>query len=88
MLEISRDELRFTFFLLTLKNGAKQWENSLKHGKETTWEELIEKFMKKVFPLIENTRRRLDLMLFKQRDRENLHDAWSRFKLMVKLDLN
>lgn len=40
-----------------------------------TWNDLIEKFTKKFFPPIENARIREDLMLFKQRDKENGNDA-------------
>lgn len=77
---ISKDELRFALFSLTLRDKEKWWVNSLKHGEVTTCKELIENFMKKFFLPIKNARKRQELMLFKQRDRENLHDAWSRFK--------
>lgn len=60
----------------------------MEHGEVTTWEDLIEKFMKKFFPTIKIAKRRQDLILFKQRDRKNLHDAWSIFKRMVKACLH
>lgn len=44
---------------------------------------MIEKFMKKFFPPIENARRRQYLMLFKKRYRENLNDEWLMFKCLV-----
>lgn len=55
---ISRDEIRFALLLLTLLDEEKQRANSLKDGEVTTWDILIEKFMKKFFPPIENARRR------------------------------
>lgn len=55
-----------------LRDKAKGWANSLKHREITTWEDLIMKFMKKFFSPIENARRRQDMMLFKQRDKEKL----------------
>lgn len=48
-----------------LKDKAKGWANSLEYGEITTWEDLIEKFMKKHFSPIDNARRSQDLMLFK-----------------------
>lgn len=48
-----------------------------------TWEQLIEKFMKKFFLPHEIAKRRRDIMIFQQKGRENLHDGWSRFKHLV-----
>lgn len=75
MSSISRDELRFTLFPFIRRDEAKRWANSLEHREVSTWGDLIDKFMKKFFPSVKNVKRMQDLMLFKQRDRENLHDA-------------
>lgn len=40
--------------------------------------------MKEFFPLIENARRKQDLMTFQQRDKENLINTWRRFKRIKK----
>ena len=69
-------------FPLTLHDEAKQWANSLEEGLVTTWDNFIEKFMKKFFPPIENERRKRDFMTFEQRNSENLIDVWRRFKRM------
>ncbi|KAA0060174.1 hypothetical protein E6C27_scaffold542G00490 [Cucumis melo var. makuwa] len=42
-----------SLFFLTLRDEAKRWENSLEQGEVTTWEDLIEKFMKEFFLPIE-----------------------------------
>lgn len=55
--------------------GQRDWTNFLEHEEVITWEDLIEKFMKKFFPPIEDAKGRQNLMLFKQIDRENLHNA-------------
>ena len=64
MPEILQDELRFALFPLTLRDEAKQWVNSLEEREVSTWDDMIEKFMKKFFLPIENARRRHDLMTF------------------------
>lgn len=38
----------------------------------TTWDQMVEKFMKRFFPPTENAKRRKDITNFKQKDRENL----------------
>lgn len=72
---ISRGELRLVLFPLTLRDEVKRWANSLEHGKVKIWKDLIERFIKKFFPPYKNAKRRKDLMVFKLRDSENLHDA-------------
>lgn len=45
---------------------------------------MVEKFMKRYFPPIENTKRIRDIANFEQKDREFLSDAWNRFKQLIK----
>ncbi|KGN61375.1 hypothetical protein Csa_006401 [Cucumis sativus] len=54
----------FTLFPLTMRDEAKIWANSLETREVRTWEQLIEKFMKKFFQLHENSRRMRDIMNF------------------------
>lgn len=44
--------------------------------------------MKKFFLSFENARRRQDLMLLQQRDRDNLNNTWRKFKKLVKAYLH
>lgn len=67
---ISTDELQSALFPSTLKDELKRLK--ILYGQVTTWEDLIENFIKKFFPSVENAKRRQNLMLLKQRDRENL----------------
>ncbi|KGN45973.1 hypothetical protein Csa_005655 [Cucumis sativus] len=75
MPDISLDKLHLALFPLILHNETKQWANALEEEEATTSDNLIEKFMKKFFPPIENAIRRQDLMTFEQSNSENLIDA-------------
>lgn len=59
-----QDELCFTLFLLTLRDEAKRWPNSLEQGEVSTWDDLIEKVIKKFCPPFVNARRRKNLITF------------------------
>uniref|UniRef100_UPI001C3D1ED9 retrotransposon gag family protein n=1 Tax=Picosynechococcus sp. (strain ATCC 27264 / PCC 7002 / PR-6) TaxID=32049 RepID=UPI001C3D1ED9 len=81
---ISADDIRLTLFPFSLRDEARQWAYSLEPGEITTWNQMIEKFMKKYFPLTENARRRRDIANFQQKDRETVSNAWARFKRLVR----
>lgn len=76
--------LSVRYFICLASWKAKRWANSLEHWEVRTWEKLIEKFMKKFILSHENARWRKDIMIFHQKDRENLYDVWSMFKQLVK----
>lgn len=60
---ISMDELQSALFPSTLKDELKRLK--ILNGQVTTWEDLIENFIKKFFPSVENAKRRQNLMLLK-----------------------
>lgn len=71
-------------FPFSLRDEAREWAYSLEPGEIITWEQMMEKFMKKQFPSIEDSKRRRDIAHFQQKDRETLSDKWVRFKRLVR----
>ena len=53
-------------------------------GSVNTWEELVEAYMSRLFPLALTTKRRGQIIVFKQGEEESLCNAWERFKRLLK----
>ena len=47
-----------------------------------TWDELVEAFMGRFFPLASN--RRGEIIIFKQGEDESLYNAWERYNKLLK----
>ena len=48
------------------------------------WEELVEAYLGKFFPHALNSKRRGEIIAFKQREDESLYNAWERFKQLLR----
>ena len=68
----------------SLRDVAATWFDSLLVGPVNTWEELVEAFMSKIFPLALTVERRGEIIVFKQGEDESLYTAWERFKRLLK----
>ncbi|XP_057446113.1 uncharacterized protein LOC130738193 [Lotus japonicus] len=76
--------VRLQLFPFSIRDTTEEWLNSQPQGSITTWEDLAKKFIKKFFP--RNLLRKLknDILVFKQEDTENLHEALERFKKLLR----
>ena len=82
---ITVDEIHLTLFPFSLRDEVRQCAYSFEPGEVTTWNQMIENFMKKFFPTTKNAKRRRDIANFQQKDKETLSDAWARFKRLVEI---
>ena len=53
------------------------------HGSVNTWDELVEAFMGRFFPLALTLERRGEIIIFKQGEDESLYNAWERYKKLL-----
>ena len=81
---INADAIRLRLFLFSLRDRAKAWLNSLPPDSITTWEGLCNTFLAKFFPFEKTARLRNAIHSFAQMDGESLHEAWTRFKEMLR----
>ena len=79
------DVIKLQLFPFSLRNVAATWFDSLPVGSVNTWEELVEVYMSRFFPLTLTIERRGEIIVFKQGGDESLYVAWERFKRLLKI---
>lgn len=80
----SEEAIRLRVFPYSLKDRAKGWLQSLPAGTITTWADLATKFLSKYFPPARIAKLRNDITSFMQHNSESLHEAWERFKDLLR----
>ena len=78
------DVIKLQLFPFSLRDVAATWFDSLSVGSVNTWEELVEAFMSRIFPLALIAEKRGEIIVFKQGEDESLYTAWERFKRLLK----
>ena len=76
--------IKLQLFPFSLRDVAATWFDSLPVGSVNTWEELVEAYMSRFFPLALTAERRGEIIVFKQGEDESLYTAWERFKRLLK----
>lgn len=72
---ITDDAIRLRFFPFLLWDKANVWLNSLPMGSITTWDDLAEKFLAKLFLTAKMAKIRNDITSFTQFDYKSLYEA-------------
>ena len=54
------------------------------YGSVTTWEELVEAYLRRFFSLALTSKRRGEIISFKQKKDESLFNAWERYKQLLR----
>ena len=78
------DVIKLQLFPFSLRDIAATWFNSLPVGSVNTWEELVEAYMSRFFPLALTVERRGEIIVFKEGEYEILYTTWERFKIFLK----
>ena len=71
-------------FPFSLRDIAATWYESLPYGSVDTWEELVEAYLGRFFPLSLTSERRREIIVFQQEEDESLYIAWERLKRLLK----
>ncbi|XP_022867325.1 uncharacterized protein LOC111387038 [Olea europaea var. sylvestris] len=83
--EGANDEvIRMRLFVQTLKDKAREWIDTLPSRSITSRVELVQKFTTKFFPPARVAKLKHDITTFQQLDSETFHEAWERFKDMLR----
>ncbi|KAL8523566.1 hypothetical protein ACS0TY_013513 [Phlomoides rotata] len=81
---VSEDAWRCRLFSFTLKDKAKEWISSITPESLGSWEVLSKKFLLKYFPPSKTLQCKMEIAQFKQREEENINDAWERFNGLLR----
>src|ERR1044072_5291130 len=81
---VTSDMIRLASFPFSLRDAAEEWLNSQPQGSITTWEDLAEKFIFKFVPRAVLRKKKEEIASFAQSEAENLHEAWERFKRLLR----
>ena len=76
---VPEDAIRLNLFSFSLAGEAKKWLQSFKGNSLKTWEEVMEKFLKKYFPECKTTKSKAVISSFHQFPNESLSEALERF---------
>ena len=82
--EVTEEALGLHMFPLSLSDRAKHWLTSQPPDSITSWNDLVQKFMTKIFPPAKITQLVQEINTFRQFEGENLAEAWERFHELLR----
>ena len=77
---VNPDVIKLQPFPFSLRDTTTSWFESLPYGSVNTWEELVEAYSNIFFPLTLTSKRKGEIISFKQKEYESLYNAWERYK--------
>ena len=81
---VIEEALRLRLFPLSLSDRTKHWLTSQPSDSITSWNDLVQKFMTKIFPPAKIAQLVQEINTFKQFEGENLAEAWKRFHELLR----
>ena len=81
---VTEEALRLRLFPLSLSDRAKHWLTSQPLDSITSWNDLVQKFLTKIFPPSKIAQLVQEINTFRQFEGENLAEAWERFHELLR----
>jgi len=81
---VLNEAIRLSLFLFSLTGEAKRWLHSFKGNSLKTWEEVVEKFLKKYFTESKTAEGKAAIYSFHQFPGESLSEAFERFRGLLR----
>ena len=81
---VIEEALKLRLFPLSLSDRAKHWLTSQPPDSITSWNDLVQKFMTKIFPPAKIAQLVQEIKTFKQFEGKNLAEAWERFHELLR----
>ena len=78
------EAIRLSLFSFSLAGDAKRWLYSFKGNSLKTWEDVVEKFLKKYFPKSKTEEGKAAISSFHQFPDESLSEAMERFRGLLR----
>ena len=76
--------IKLQLFPFSLRDVAATWFDSLSVRSVNSWEELVKAYMSRFFPLALTSKRRGEIIFFKQGEDVSLYNTWERYKILLK----
>ena len=76
--------IKLQLFPFSLRDVVATWFGSLPVAPVKNWEELLETYMSIFFPPALTSKKRGEIIVFKQGEDESLYNAWERYKRLLK----
>ena len=76
---VPEDAIRLNLFCFSLADEAKRWLHSFNGNNLRTWEEVVEKFLKKYFPKSNTVEGKVEISSFHQFSNASLSEALNHF---------
>ncbi|XP_026410787.1 uncharacterized protein LOC113306013 [Papaver somniferum] len=80
---VTKDDVRLRFFTFSLEERVSEWYHIITSKTITTWDGLVEVFVKKFYPHHKTVAVRQSIQTFKQKLGEQLHDYVERFNELL-----
>ena len=81
---VPEDAIRQSLFSFSLSGETKRWLHSFKGNNLKTWDEVMEKFLKKYFPQSKTAEGKAAISYFHQFPDESLSEALERFRGLLR----
>ena len=81
---VTKEALRMRLYPLSLRYRAKHWLTSQPSDSITSWNDLVQKFLTKIFPPSKIAQLVQEINTFRQFEEENLVEAWERFHELLR----
>ena len=84
---VPKDAIRLNLFSFSLAGEAKRWLHTFKGNSLRTWDEVVEKFLKKYFLKSKTAKGKVEISSFHQHPNESLSDALDCFHRLLQKTL-
>ena len=81
---VAEEALRLRLFPLSLGDRAKHWLTSQPPDSISSWNDLVQKLLKKFFPPVKIAQLVQEINTFRELEGENLAEAWERFHELLR----
>nr|GEW34124.1 reverse transcriptase domain-containing protein [Tanacetum cinerariifolium] len=82
--DVPNSAIKLMVFPFSLAGAARRWLEKEPPRSIHTWEDLVSKFINEFFPLLRTTNLRNEISNFQQRFDESFHEAWDRYKDLLR----
>nr|GEU41578.1 reverse transcriptase domain-containing protein [Tanacetum cinerariifolium] len=82
--DVPNSAIKLMLFPFSLVGAARRWLEKEPSRSIHTWEDLVSKFINEFFPPSRTTNLRNEISNFQQRFDESFHEAWDRYKDLIR----
>ncbi|GJV16135.1 reverse transcriptase domain-containing protein [Tanacetum coccineum] len=82
--DVPNSAIKLMLFPFSLAGAARRWLEKEPPRSILTWEDLVSKFINELFPPSRTTNLRNEISNFEQRFGESFHEAWDRYKDLLR----